>query len=101
MCTRAQKSFHIFQDSNDLKDAGIVKKKQKARSTLTALALALSATSAHAITDEIQVYTDDINKPGDFGLELHVNTTPKGRKTPDYAGDSPPNHGLRLSIACR
>jgi len=53
--------------------------------------------NAHAISDEIQVYTDDINKPGEFGLELHVNTTPRGRKTPDYPGDSPPHHGLRFT----
>lgn len=51
----------------------------------------------HAISDEIQVYTDDINKPGEFGLELHLNTTPRGRKTPDYPGESPPHHGLRLT----
>ena len=53
--------------------------------------------NAYSITDEIQVYTDDINKPGEFGLELHINTTPTGRKTPDYPGDSPPHHGLRLT----
>jgi len=35
-----------------------------------------------ALSDEIQVYTDDINAPGEFGLELHVNTTPKGRRVP-------------------
>jgi hypothetical protein len=34
--------------------------------------------------DEIQVYADDINKPGQFGLELHPNTTPSGRTVPDY-----------------
>lgn len=50
-----------------------------------------------AISDEIQVYTDDINQPGEFGLELHVNTTPKGRSTPDYPGDSPPQHGVRFT----
>lgn len=57
----------------------------------------LMSTDARAISDEIQVYTDDINKPGEFGLELHVNTTPKGRKIPDYPGDSPPHRGLRLT----
>jgi hypothetical protein len=30
--------------------------------------------------DEIQVYADDINKRGEFGLEWHLNTTPQGRK---------------------
>ena len=50
-----------------------------------------------AMIDEIQVYTDDINKPGEFGLELHVNTTPKGRSTPDYPGEMTPHHGLRFT----
>ncbi len=69
--------------------------------TIAALMLCCSTaflpSDAQAISDEIQVYTDDINKPGEFGLELHVNTTPKGRKTPDYPGDSPPHHGLRFT----
>jgi len=50
-----------------------------------------------ALSDEIQVYTDDINAPGEFGLELHVNTTPDGRKTPDYPGETVPHHGLRIT----
>jgi hypothetical protein len=54
--------------------------------------------AAHAaLSDEIQVYTDDINAPGERGLELHVNTTPRGRKTPDYPGEVVPNHGLRIT----
>ena len=28
--------------------------------------------------DEIQVYTYDMAKPGDYGLELHLDTTPSG-----------------------
>jgi hypothetical protein len=53
---------------------------------------------AHAaMIDEIQVYTDDINKPGEFGIELHVNTTPKGRSTQDFPGEITPRHGLRFT----
>ncbi len=47
--------------------------------------------------DEIQVYTDDINPPGKFGLELHLNTTLQGRSTPDYPGEITPQHGVRLT----
>ncbi len=47
--------------------------------------------------DEIQVYTDDINRPGRFGLELHVNTTPQGRTKPDYPGEITPQHGVRVT----
>jgi hypothetical protein len=50
-----------------------------------------------AMIDEIQVYTDDINAPGEFGLELHVNTTLKGRSTPDFPNEITPQHGLRFT----
>ena len=53
---------------------------------------------AHAaVIDEIQAYTDDINKPREFGLELHVNTTPKGRSTPDCPNEFTPRLGLRFT----
>lgn len=44
--------------------------------------------------DEIQVYTDDINAPGKFGLELHLNLTLSGRRVPDYVGEITPHHGI-------
>ena len=50
-----------------------------------------------ALPDEIQVYTDDVEAPGERGVELHVNTTPKGRSTPDYPGEVPTHHGLRIT----
>lgn len=49
------------------------------------------------LSDEIQVYTDDINDPGEFGLELHVNTTPRGRRTPNYPGEATTEHGWRAT----
>jgi hypothetical protein len=69
------------------------------RTLCVALLACLGAVpAAHAdLSDEIQVYTDDINDPGEFGLELHINTTPKGRSTPDYPGEVTPYHGLRLT----
>lgn len=62
---------------------------------LTAV-LAVPAAGA-ASSDEIQVYTDGINKPGEFGLEVHVNTTPRGRCTPDFPGEVTPAHGIRFT----
>ena len=50
-----------------------------------------------ALPDEIQVYTDDINAPGEWGLELHVNTTPKGRRAAEFPGEVTPHHGLRVT----
>jgi len=63
------------------------------------LAGALLSLPAHAVLpDEIQVYDDSINKPGEFGLELHVNATPSGRGTPDYPGEFTAVHGLRTTF---
>jgi hypothetical protein len=59
------------------------------------LALALPARAE--LSDEIQVYTDDINAPGEFGLELHLNATPRGRRTPNYPGEVVPDRGVRLT----
>jgi hypothetical protein len=57
-------------------------------------ALGGAGVPAHAVMiDEIQ----DINKSGEFGLELHVNTTPKGRSTPDFPNEITPHHGLRFT----
>jgi hypothetical protein len=64
---------------------------------LLLLAGAACAFDAYAIVDEIQVYTDDLDARGENGLELHINTTPHGRTTPDYDGDLPPNHGTRIT----
>ncbi len=56
---------------------------------------ALGIGCAHAVMiDEIQVYTDDINAPGKFGLELHLNLTLSGRRVPDYPGEITPHRGI-------
>jgi hypothetical protein len=70
---------------------------RRVRTLITALACG-AALAAHAeLSDEIQVYTDDINAPGEFGLELHVNATPSGRRAPNYPGEVTPHHGWRLT----
>jgi hypothetical protein len=61
------------------------------------LLIFLSGAARAALPDEIQVYTDDLEKPGEHGFELHINTTPKGRSTPDYPGEVTPHHGLRVT----
>ena len=50
-----------------------------------------------ALPDEIQVYTDDIEKPGAAGLELHMNTTPNGIGRPLFPGEVTTQHGLRIT----
>jgi hypothetical protein len=55
--------------------------------------------TAHAVLiDEVQVYDDAINEPGEFGVELHLNATPSGRGTPDYPGEIVPAHGIRSTF---
>ena len=56
-----------------------------------------AALRATALPDEIQVYTDDLTAPGKYGLELHVNTTPKGQRDPEYPGAISSHHGLRIT----
>jgi len=64
---------------------------------LVAAAIFCCSHAHGALPDEIQVYTDDVNAPGERGIELHVNTTPSGRSRPDYAGEVTPYHGLRIT----
>lgn len=61
------------------------------------LALAVPPIAQADLQDEIQVYDDAIDAPGQVGLELHVNTTPKGRSTPNYPGEVPPRGALRIT----
>ncbi len=59
--------------------------------------LSLAAPVAHAAPDEIQVYTEEMDDPGEFGLELHVNYSAKGNTAPSYEGEVPPNHMLQVT----
>lgn len=69
------------------------------RFALVALAICAlpCAEPAFAASDEIQVYTDDINAPGERGLEVHTNYVTKGRKEADYPGERPPHGVLRMT----
>lgn len=60
-------------------------------------ALTLPESAEAALSDEIQVYDDALDAPGERGLELHVNTTPSGRRTPDYPGEFVPKGTLRVT----
>lgn len=65
-----------------------------------ALAVVLFATVSPrvaAVPDEIQVYTDDVNAPGEFGLEMHVNYVLEGLRAPSYAGQLPTHHMLQVT----
>jgi hypothetical protein len=58
-----------------------------AASVAFALAALAAAHPARAADEEIQVYMDEMNDPGRFGLDVHLNYVPQGRgPDADYAG---------------
>jgi hypothetical protein len=57
----------------------------------------LHAPFVHAASDEIQVYLDDVDARGERSVELHMNYVPRGRLDPDYPGEQPPGHILRVT----
>jgi hypothetical protein len=59
--------------------------------------LLCAASLAHAAGDEIQVYGADINKPGERGLELHVNYVAQGSKQVEWPGQKPVDRMLRVT----
>lgn len=61
-----------------------------------ALALCMQR-GAMAAPDEIQVYTEELNVPGAFGLEQHLNYTIKGQQTPDYTGQMTSHHVTQVT----
>ncbi len=57
----------------------------------------LHGADAFAAPDEIQVYTEELNAPGEFGLEQHLNYSITGQQTPDYPGQTPPHHVTQIT----
>ncbi len=65
---------------------------------ISALAIcAMCTNQALAAPDEIEVYTEEMNVPGEFGLEQHLNYTIKGTQTPDYPGQMTTQHVLQVT----
>src|SRR5580704_16963719 len=62
------------------------------RLLVAGLLLASARAALATPTDEIQVYTGDIEPVGVFGLTWHNNYTPNGLKTPDFPGALTDNH---------
>lgn len=64
---------------------------------LAALAAVLPPAAAQASPEEVQVYMDELNRPGDVGLDIHMNYAVKGRTVADYPGQQPSDGRLRLT----
>jgi hypothetical protein len=67
------------------------------RALAAALALSLCGAALAASNDEIQVYDDGINKPGEMGLDVHTNYVASGQTVPGWPGDAPSNHSFRVT----
>lgn len=55
------------------------------------------AAPAFAADEEIQVYMDEMNTPGHFGLDVHVNYVTSGDLLFDYPGQQQSLHRLRVT----
>lgn len=66
------------------------------RRWVLAVALCMGAAVSHAAPDEIVVFTDEFEKRGEVGYELHLNYTTRARKTADYPGEQPPDRIFRV-----
>jgi hypothetical protein len=65
---------------------------------LATLALAGFASEARAADEEIQVYMDEMNKAGGYGLDVHLNYTPQGRGPDvDYPGQMSSERRWRIT----
>lgn len=62
------------------------------------LAIAAVANApARAAPEEIQVYMDEMDDPGDFGLDLHTNYVVTGDRMLDYPGEQQSVRRVRLT----
>jgi hypothetical protein len=64
---------------------------------LVAGLLALAPGRALAADEEIQVYMDELNAPGEFGLDMHVNDVLSGDPTPEFPGAETSLHRWRIT----
>lgn len=64
---------------------------------LAVMAAAFACAPAHAAPEEIQVYEDDLDRPGQFGLDVHLNYVPENHAAPDYVGEQPSDRRFRVT----
>lgn len=67
-----------------------------AAGVVVAIGVACSS-PARAADEEIQVYLNEINQPGQPGLDLHVNGVTSGVVAPDYPGGQSSLHRVRIT----
>ncbi len=61
------------------------------------LILTCLAAPALAAPEEVQVYMDELSKPGEIGLDVHMNYVAQGDAAVDYPGAESAAHRLRVT----
>jgi hypothetical protein len=61
------------------------------------LASVSAAGGAHAADEEIQVYMDEMNRKGGYGLDVHTSYVLRGDRTPGFPGEQQGVRRLRIT----
>ena len=64
---------------------------------LVLCAISFQTKAIAASSDEIQVYDDAINEPGEFNVDVHTNYVVSGIKDSEYPKEIPANHDFRVT----
>lgn len=64
---------------------------------LVLFATSLPTNASAASADEIQVYDDAINDPGELNVDVHMNYVASGIKDSTYPKEIPANHDFRIT----
>lgn len=60
-------------------------------------AVLLAPSAAFAAPEEIQVYMDELNRPGEIGLDIHNSYVLSGQRDSGYIGEQPSVHRYRIT----
>ncbi len=74
-----------------------VKGRGRWRSGVALAAGLLAVAPAAAAPEEIQVYENDLDRPGQFGLDIHTNYVTSNHALPDYPGEQPSDRRFRVT----
>ena len=67
------------------------------RGILPVFLITASSSPASAAPEEIQVYMDELNEPGEIGLDIHNNYVVSGERALDNQGEQPSLHRYRIT----
>src|SRR5437868_3967898 len=71
--------------------------KRARRSGVICILACTASAPAFAAPEEIQVYMDELTKPGHVGMDLHNSYAIRAAREPDFPGATPINHMYRMT----